>query len=55
MKVQKIEEEIKQTKNHLAFLENCLKGIQNNCDHHYKGNHNFERCQKCNKVEILYY
>ncbi|WP_371018958.1 serine protease [Pseudalkalibacillus sp. JSM 102089] len=55
MKVQKIEEEINQTKNHLSFLENSLKEIQENCEHQFKGDQNFERCLKCNKVEILYY
>ncbi|MFC7063203.1 serine protease [Halobacillus seohaensis] len=55
MKVQNIEEEINQTKNHLAFLENRLKEIQKNCDHDFKRNHNFERCLKCNKAEALYY
>ncbi|WP_373894656.1 serine protease [Virgibacillus sp. CBA3643] len=55
MKVQNIEEEIIQTKNHLAFLEKSLKEIQKKCDHHFKMNDNFERCLKCNKAEALYY
>ncbi|UOQ91870.1 serine protease [Halobacillus shinanisalinarum] len=55
MMVQNIEEEINQTKNHLASLKNCLKEIQQNCDHQFKGNNNYEKCVKCNKTEALYY
>ncbi|UOQ93153.1 serine protease [Halobacillus shinanisalinarum] len=55
MKVQKIEEEINQTENHLASLKNSLKEIQQNCDHHFKGNNKYNKCLKCNKVIALYY
>jgi hypothetical protein len=55
VKVEKIEEEINQLKTHLAFLEKSLKEIQQNCDHHFKGNQYHEKCIKCNKVNVLYY
>ncbi|MEG9296855.1 serine protease [Mangrovibacillus sp. Mu-81] len=55
MKIQIIEEEINQLKTHLAFLEKSLKEIQQNCDHHFKGNQYYETCIKCNKVIVLYY
>jgi hypothetical protein len=55
MNVQKIEEEITQIKTNLAFLEKRLKEIQRNCDHHFKGNQYYEKCLKCNKVNVLYY
>ena len=55
MKIDTIEEEIHQLKTHLAFLEKRLKEIQQNCDHHYKGNQHHETCMKCKKVNILYY
>jgi hypothetical protein len=52
---EKIEEEINQLKNHIAFLESCLKEIQQNCDHHFNGNQYYETCEKCNKVNVFYY
>jgi hypothetical protein len=55
MNVQKIEEEINQMKTSLAFLEKHLKEIQRNCDHHFKGDQYYEKCLKCNKVNVLYY
>ncbi|MGR3764145.1 serine protease [Rossellomorea sp. NS-SX7] len=55
MKVEKNEEEINQLKTHLAILEKKLKEIQQNCDHHFKGNQHHEKCIKCNKVDVLYY
>jgi hypothetical protein len=56
VKVEKIEEEIKQFNIHLAFLEKRLKEIQQNCDHQFsKGNQYYEKCIKCNKVNVLYY
>jgi chromosome segregation ATPase len=56
VKVEKIEEEINQYKTHLAFLEKRLKEIQQNCDHHFsKENQYYEKCIKCNKVDVLYY
>ncbi|MFB4165307.1 serine protease [Alteribacillus sp. JSM 102045] len=54
-KVEKIEEEMKQSKIHLAFLENRLKEIQQNCDHSFKGNSYYEKCVKCHKIEVFYY
>ncbi len=54
-KVQEIEEEMKQSKAYLAFLENRLKEIQQNCHHHFEGNSYYERCVKCHKIEVLYY
>ena len=55
MKIDTIEEEINQFKTQLAFLENRLKEIQQNCDHHYKRNQYYEKCIKCKKVNVLYY
>lgn len=55
MNIQKIEEGITQMKTSIAFLEERLKEIQQNCDHHFKGDQYFEKCLKCNKVNILYY
>jgi hypothetical protein len=55
MNVQKIEEEITQVKTNLAILEKRLKEFQLNCDHHFKGNRYYEKCLKCNKVNVLYY
>ncbi|MGJ9384432.1 serine protease [Salipaludibacillus sp. CF4.18] len=54
-KVQKIEEEIKQSKTQLAFLESSLKDIQENCNHEYKNGPLYKECVQCNKVEVLYY
>ena len=55
MNVQKIKEEITQMKTSLAFLEERLKEIQQNCDHHFAGDQYYEKCLKCNKVNVLYY
>ncbi|WP_408009997.1 serine protease [Pseudalkalibacillus sp. A8] len=55
MDAQKIEEEINQYKAHLAFLEKRLIDLQQNCDHHFQGHQNYEKCLKCNKVNVLYY
>jgi predicted RNase H-like nuclease (RuvC/YqgF family) len=55
VKVEKIEEEINQLKTRLAFLEKSLKEIQQNCNHHFKGNQHHVKCIKCNKVNVLYY
>lgn len=54
-KVQKIEDEIKQSKTQLAFLESNLKNIQENCNHQYKEGPFYKECVNCNKVEVLYY
>lgn len=53
--IQKIEEEINQLKDRLSYLENCMQHIQQNCDHHFKGNPFYEICSKCKKVNVLYY
>ena len=55
MNVQKIEEEITRMKTNLSFLEKSLEEIQRNCDHHFKAYQYYEKCLKCNKVNILYY
>lgn len=56
MNIEKLEEEIKQFKTHLASLEKHLKEIQQNCDHHFcKRNQYYEKCIKCNIVNVLYY
>ncbi|WP_096186031.1 serine protease [Evansella halocellulosilytica] len=54
-KMQKIEEEIKQSKIRLDFLENRLKELQQQCDHSFKGNTYYRKCVKCNKIEVFYY
>ncbi len=55
MKIEQIEEEINQLKIHLAFLEKRLAEMQQNCDHQFKRNQYYEKCIKCNKVNVLYY
>ena len=55
MNVQKIKEEITQMKTSLAFLEERLKAIQQNCDHRFDGDQYYEKCLKCYKVNVLYY
>jgi len=52
---EKIEEEINQLKNQIAFLESCLKEIQQNCDHYFKDHQYYETCEICNKVNVFYY
>jgi hypothetical protein len=56
VEIRKLEEEIKQIKSHLSFLENRIIEIQQNCDHQFcDGNQYYEKCIKCNKVNVLYY
>jgi hypothetical protein len=55
MNVQKIKKEITQMKTSLAFLEERLKAIQQNCDHRFDGDQYYEKCLKCYKVNVLYY
>lgn len=55
MNAQIIEEEINQLKSQLSFLENQLREIQASCTHQFEGNHLFETCVKCKKVNSLYY
>ncbi|QIZ08683.1 serine protease [Priestia megaterium] len=55
MNVQKIKKEITQMKTSLAFLEERLKAIQQNCDHRFDGDQYSEKCLKCYKVNVLYY
>jgi hypothetical protein len=55
MKIQEIEKEINQMKNHLSFLESRLKENQKNCDHHFLMNLSHEKCLKCNKVNVFHY
>jgi hypothetical protein len=55
MNVQKIKKEITQMKASLAFLEERLKAIQQNCDHRFDGDQYYEKCLKCYKVNVLYY
>ncbi|MEK4028273.1 MULTISPECIES: serine protease [Bacillaceae] len=55
MTVHKIEREIDQLKAKLVLLQNRLRLIQQNCDHHYRGNQYYETCAKCKKVNVLYY
>lgn len=56
MKVEKIEKEINQLKTRLDFLQDCLKEIQQNCEHQYFAkNSYYEQCTECNKVNVLYY
>nr|WP_263327372.1 serine protease [Neobacillus sp. Marseille-Q6967] len=55
MDIPKIEEEMSQLQNRLVFLEKQLKEIQKNCEHHFKMHPNYEKCIKCNKVNVLHY
>lgn len=55
MNTDRIEREIAQTKDHLAYLESCLQEVQKNCNHHYNHHHYYEKCEKCKKVNVMYY
>ncbi|WP_141433115.1 hypothetical protein [Bacillus sp. 03113] len=46
--IQELEKKIKALQNEILF-------IQSNCRHVYLENKGFRRCQKCNKIEIVYY
>lgn len=55
VEVQKIRVEMNRIKNQLAYLEQCIKEIQQNCDHDFRGNQYYEKCIKCHKIDVLYY
>ncbi|QDP41167.1 serine protease [Radiobacillus deserti] len=55
MNIHEIEEEMNSLKSRLSYLENCINRIQQNCNHHFKGNQLYEVCSKCKKVNVLYY
>ncbi|NGP46419.1 serine protease [Bacillaceae bacterium SIJ1] len=55
MKVEWIENEMRETKRRLADLEKCLKDIQQQCEHHFQEFHEYAKCTKCHKTVSLYY
>ncbi len=55
MNAQEIEEEINQYRAYIASLQGRLRELQQNCDHHFQRDLYFEKCLKCNKVNVLYY
>lgn len=55
MDAKDIVKELIDLKNRFIILENHLKAIQNECEHHFEGDSNYKKCTICMKVEALYY
>lgn len=53
--VRKIANEISLLGRKLKHLKQTLEKIQQQCHHEFIQDHHYQRCEKCLKVEALYY